>query len=136
MISATTEKGFFAAHWDWLVAAVGILALAGGAFFLVVEKSQDADLRARETSDEVSALSKRTETGVKKVDMVPYDIILKGNENPLKIVEPAETAGSFLASEKRVFCEQGDDTEHKSCGRPMPATSEADLKVWTEGLGL
>ena len=129
MISATTEKGFFAAHWDWLVAAVGILALAGGAFFLVVEKSQDADLRARETSDEVSALSKRTETGVKKVDMVPYDIILKGNENPLKIVEPAETAGSFLASEKRVFCEQGDDTEHKSCGRPMPATSEADLKV-------
>lgn len=129
MISATSEKGFFAAHWDWLVAAGGIIALVAGAAFLVFEKSHDADLLARETSDEAAAVSKRTDTGVEKVDMVPFDIVLKENESPSKIVEPAETAGSFLASEKRVFCEQGDDPEHKSCGRPMPATSEADLKV-------
>ena len=121
MISATTEKGFFAAHWDWLVAAVGLLALAAGAAFFVIEKSHDADLLAREASDEAAAVSKRTDTGVEKVDMIPYDIILKENENPPKIDEPAETLGSFLASEKRIFCEQGEDAEHKSCGRPMPA---------------
>lgn len=125
MISASSEKGFFAAHWDWLVAVLGIIALAGGAAFLVFEKSHDADLLAREASEEAAAVSKRTDTGVEKVDMIPYDVILKDNENPSKIDEPAENLGSFLASEKRVFCEQGDDTEHKSCGRPMPA----DLKV-------
>lgn len=125
MISASSEKGFFAAHWDWLVAAAGILALTAGAVVLVINKSHDADLLAREASDEVAAVSKRKDTGVEKVDMVPYDVILKENETPSKIDEPAETLGSFLASEKRIFCEQGDDTEHKSCGRPMPA----DLKV-------
>lgn len=125
MISASAEKGFFAAHWDWLVAAVGILALIGGVAFLVMEKSQDVELLARETGDEAAAISRRTDTGVEKVDMIPYDIALKENENPSKIDEPGETVGSFLASEKRVFCEQGDDPEHKSCGKPMPA----DLKV-------
>lgn len=124
MISATSEKGFFAAHWDWLVAGVGFLALAGGAAFLVMEKAQDVDMLASQTSEEV-AVSRRTDTGVEKVDMIPYDVILKENESPSKVDEPGETLGSFLGSEKRVFCEQGDDTEHKSCGRPMPA----DLKV-------
>lgn len=125
MISATSEKGFFAAHWDWLVAAGGILALAGGAAFLVMEKSQDVDMLAREAGDKAAAISRRTDTGVEKVDMIPYDVVLKENEAPSKIDEPGETVGSFLGSEKRVFCEQGDDAEHKSCGRPMPA----DLKV-------
>lgn len=124
MISASSEKGFFAAHWDWLVAAIGILALAGGAAFLVIEKAQDAEMLARQTSEEV-AVTKRTDTGVEKVNMIPYDLVLKENETPSKIDEPAETLGSFLASEKRVFCEQGEDAEHKSCGKPMPA----DLKV-------
>ncbi len=125
MISASSDKGFFAAHWDWLAAAAGVLALAGGATFLVIEKSQDAEMLASETGEQAAAISKRSDTGVEKLDMVPYDIILKENENPSRIDEPAETLGSFLASEKRVFCEQGDDTEHKSCGKPMPA----DLKV-------
>lgn len=125
MISASADKGFFAAHWDWIVALVGVLALAGGAAFLVMEKSKDAGALAHQTSDEVAAVARRTDTGVEKVDMIPYDVILKENESPSKIDEPGETLGSFLGSEKRVFCEQGDDAEHKSCGRPMPA----DLKV-------
>ena len=125
MISSASEKGFFAAHWDWLVAAGGILALAGGAAFLVMEQSNDPEMLAREAGDKAAAISRRTDTGVEKVDMIPYDVVLKENETPSKIDEPGETLGSFLGSEKRVFCEQGDDAEHKSCGRPMPA----DLKV-------
>ena len=125
MISASADKGFFAAHWDWIVLAVGILALVGGVAFLVMEKSQDAQLLASEAGDEAAKISRRTDTGVDKIDMLTYDVVLKENETPSKVDEPAETLGSFLASEKRVFCEQGDDPEHKSCGRPMPA----DLKV-------
>lgn len=124
MISAANDKGFFAAHWDWLVAAGGFAALAAGVACLVVEQSNDPVELAAEAGAEV-ALSKRTETGVEKIDMSLYDIALKENEAPGRVDEPPETLGSFLASEKRVFCDQGDDPEHKSCGRPIPA----DLKV-------
>lgn len=120
MISAGAEKGFMAAHWDWLVAAAGFLALAGAAAFLLIEESADPDELAQQTSSEVS-ISKRTETGVEKVNMTSYAFVLKLNETPVHVEEPAETQGSFLASEKRKFCEQGEDAEHKSCGKPIPA---------------
>jgi len=124
MISANADKGFLAAHWDWLVAGLGVLALLCGGAFLGLELAVDPDARASEVRAEVASGS-RAETGVEAVNMAPYDIAIKELSSPTKLVEPAETLGSFLASERRIFCEQGDDADHKSCGQPMPA----DLKV-------
>ena len=37
------DKGFFAAHWDWLVAGLGVLVLAGGAAVLCIEPTTDEE---------------------------------------------------------------------------------------------
>ncbi len=124
MISATAEKGFLAAHWDWLVAGAGILALAGAGVFMAMEFGVDPSERADEERAGLAG-GNRTDTGVEAVDMAPYGVALKELATPSRIVEPAEKDRSFLASERRIFCEQGEDAEHKSCGMPIPA----DLKV-------
>ena len=124
MISAQAEKGFLQAHWDYVVAAAGALALAGAAVFLFLEYSVNPDDAAANVKTELAS-GARAETGVETVDMTPYALAFREVKSPSKLIEPAETLGSFLASERRVFCEQGDDTEHKSCGQPMPA----DLKT-------
>ena len=36
MISRNSEGGFFAAHWDWLVAAAGVVALVAGVALFVM----------------------------------------------------------------------------------------------------
>ena len=124
MISATSEKGFFAAHWDWLIAILAIAGLAAAAVFLVIELGNDPDALADDMRAELAG-PKRAETGVEKVNLDLYYVAAKETRSPTRVSEPAETLASFLASERRIYCEQGDDPEHKSCGRPMPA----DLKV-------
>ena len=37
MISRNSEGGFFAAHWDWLVAAAGVVALVVGVVLFAVD---------------------------------------------------------------------------------------------------
>ena len=120
MISRNADKGFLAAHWDWLVAGLGVMALvaAGGWTALVCGESPD-----EAASDAVAGLGgrKRAETGVAEVTMDSYALALKGLKNPGKVAEPAETQESFLASGRRVFCEQGDAAaEKKNCGKPIP----------------
>lgn len=124
MISASSNKGFFAAHWDWLVAALAILAFAGSVVFAFLEFSNDPDALADDIRNELAG-AKRSDTGVEKVNLDAFYVAQKEVQSPTRISEPAESLASFLASERRVYCEQGDDPEHKSCGRPMPA----DLKV-------
>ena len=124
MISSAPQKGFLAAHWDWLVALLAFLALGASAAFAFFVMADDPEQRADDVRSEL-VRAKRSETGVAPVEMEPFGITIKELSDPSRIAEPAETLGSFLASERRVFCEQGDDTEHKSCGQPMPA----DLKV-------
>lgn len=114
------SKGFFAAHWDWLLAGVGVLALAGGAAWMVMESGADPDEAAR---DEAASLDSGRSGGNKiaDVEMLPYGVALKLLESPATVVEPAETQGSFLASARRVFCEQGDASSDKpACGLPIP----------------
>ncbi|MBO7483165.1 MAG: hypothetical protein J6U17_04695 [Kiritimatiellae bacterium] len=115
------SKGFFAAHWDWLIAGLGALALAGGAVWMVVESGADPDEAAR---DEAASLGSSGGSGAKKIDdveILPYAAALKLLESPTKVVEPAEKQGSFLASARRVFCEQGDASAEKpACGQPIP----------------
>ncbi len=121
MISRKDGKGFFAAHWDWLVAGGGSLALAASAVGLVVALGTDPDAAA---ADEVARLggdaSLRRQSGVSDVDMTTYALAKKFLESPASVVEPAETRGCFLASDRRVFCEQGDlAAGTKACGLPI-----------------
>lgn len=119
MIARNSGKGFFAAHWDWLVAGVGVVALVAAAVVLVTKLGVDSD----EAVDEVLAeFSPRAgaQTGVEAVDISPYSAASRALAHPPKVVEPAVAGASFLASERRVFCEQGEAGAAKSCGLPIP----------------
>ena len=68
MISRSNEGGFFAAHWDWIVAAVGIVALVAGGVMFAMSGGADPDENA---SDVVRRLmsDKKKDTGVAPVEM-------------------------------------------------------------------
>lgn len=119
MIGGNSEKGFLAAHWDWLLLGAGALALVGGIFVMTVVCGEDPEEAAAEASAEIRRGGKKD--GVKPVDMSEYQAALKVFDKPSKALTPAESEQSFLASGRRVFCEAGDPTSaHKGCGRPIP----------------
>ncbi len=114
---AREEKSFLVAHWDWLVAGAGVLLAAGAACFYLSSAGKDPEQAAHEASYGLGA--GKAETSVQPVDRTVYDAVMKNIETPATIVEPAETTGSYLASECRVFCEQGEMGQPKSCGLPI-----------------
>ncbi|MBP5791247.1 MAG: hypothetical protein J6W80_03195 [Kiritimatiellae bacterium] len=123
MMSGSSEKGFFAAHWDWLVAGAGALALAACVAVAVVEMGVDP---AAEADSAVRSLAKRTagDGGVALVDMSAYEAASVAFEKPQKLPEPAESQGSYLASDFRVFCEADPSSEKPACGAPIPFGSK------------
>ena len=46
MISRNSGGGFFAAHWDWIVAAAGVVALVGGVVLFTMSGNGDPDENA------------------------------------------------------------------------------------------
>lgn len=110
MISRNSEGGFFAAHWDWLVAAAGVVALVVGVALFVMAGGGDPEENARAAVDRLKS-AKRSETGVKPVDMAQYERALQFAVKPATISEIEETGGNFLVSARRVFC--------KFCKKPM-----------------
>ncbi len=118
MISRNEEKGFFAAHWDWLVAGVGAVALLAAVIGFFAACGTDPD---RMAGEEVASLGRgASQCGVDAVNMTGYALAMKALESPTTVVEPAETQGSFLASGSRVFCEQGEVASgKKACGLPI-----------------
>lgn len=119
MITGNESKGFFAAHWDWLVAGLGLLALGGAAAFLLSAYGVDPDSAA---ADEVASLGRGVARDkIEEVNMLGYGLARKGLESPVQVAEPAEEQASFLASGARIFCEQGDPSSaEKACGLPIP----------------
>lgn len=124
MIASGAKKNFFEAHWDWLAAGAGLAALAAAGAALFMSLSVDADSTVAEVQADIKR-AKRNGTGVEAVDMKPYSMALAVLDTPPKLADVSAEQGSFMGSEKRMFCEQGEDPEHKSCGAPMPA----DVKV-------
>lgn len=108
------DKGFFAAHWDWLVAGLGILALLGGVITLCLPAGDDE-------GDFGGSAARGKKDGLAEVDLKPYADLVTRFSTPAKVTEPSETGDSYLASGRRVFCEQGEmGSEKKACGRPIP----------------
>ena len=116
MISRNSGGGFFAAHWDWIVAAAGVAALAAGAVLFTMSGSGDPEENAANVVSRLKA-AKRTDTGVKPVDMSTYERALQFAVKPPQIAEVEEKGGNFLVSERRVFC--------KFCKKPIKDGSKA-----------
>ena len=85
MISRSGNKGFFAAHYEWLAAVVGVLALVGGGVVFALSLGEDPD-------------------GVKPLEMASYFLSLTGARAPKTLAEVGQKDASFLSSEKRVKC--------------------------------
>ena len=112
MISRTGDKGFLAAHYDWLALGVGLLALGAAGAFYALTLGEDADEAAAGSVAEVNGM-KPAKTGVKPLDMGPMDFALKLTRNPVRTREDdvTEAGESFLASERMVRC------MNKACGK-------------------
>ena len=108
------NKSFFQAHWDWLVAAAGAAALAGGAFmFLSGGKGAD------DIDTSMPSAAKTGVTAVETGDGTEYGKVTLLIDKPGKVTVPAEERESFLASGRRIFCESG-EAEKQACGLPIP----------------
>ena len=139
MISRNSEGGFFAAHWDWLVAAVGVAALVVGVVLFVMTGGGDPEENARAAVDRLKS-AKRSETGVKPVDMSQYERALQFAVKPATISEIEDAGGNFLVSARRVFCKFCKKPIHDGtkvcpfCGETQPEPEK--VAVDTDGDGL
>ena len=115
MISRNSEGGFFAAHWDWLVAGVGLVALAVGVVMFVTSGGTDPDENAGDMVRRLMA-DKKSETGVKPVEMAQFERTLQLASKPPVVAEVSADGGSFLVSPKRVFC--------ALCHKPIPGDAK------------
>ena len=113
---SSAKRNFVADHYEWLVAAAGILLAAGAAVAFAASLGTSPEgARARCERELRSNTAAHTE--VAPANMKPLVKALGAMSEPdlLKVPDEAEGAGSFLASEKRVFC------QNKDCRRPIPA---------------
>ena len=139
MISRNSEGGFFAAHWDWLVAAAGVAALVVGVVLFVMAGGGDPDENARAAVDRLKS-AKRAETGVKPVDMAQYERALQFAVKPSTISEIEETGGNFLISARRVFCKFCKKPIHDGakacpfCGETQPEPEKVAVDADGDGL--
>jgi len=117
MISRTGGQGFFAAHYDWIVAGVGVLALVAGGVFFAQVLGEDAEEAA---SAEVARVRKMKpqELGVTAVDMEEFLVATRLTKSPLTVAEVSAKDGSFLASDRRVVC------KGKACGKAVPGSAK------------
>lgn len=118
------SKGFFAAHYDWVAAAAGVVALLGGAAFFALSLGDDPDVAADEERAKIKRMEP-AETGVKPVDMAEYDVAIRLLRMPPTMVDVPADAASFLASERRVVCK---GAPGKPCGKAIPG----DVKTFPE----
>ena len=139
MISRNSGGGFFAAHWDWVVAAVGLAALAGGAALFVTSGGEDPEERAAASVSSLMS-GKRAETGVKPVEMAQYERTLQFAAKPTTLADVPEKEGSFLASAARVLCPfckkpilAGSKT-CSACGKEQPVQEKAVADADGDGL--
>lgn len=115
MISRNSDGGFFAAHWEWIVAAVGLVALAGGAVLFAMSGGDEPE----ECADRaVSSLmsGKRAETGVKPVEMAQYERALMIATAPPTLDEVSVKDANFLAPGVRMLC--------PFCAKPIPVDTK------------
>ena len=118
MISRNSDGGFFAAHWDWLVAAAGILALVAATAVFLTSGGVDPDDNAAESVRRLMS-AKKSGTGVKPVEMALFERSLQLAAKPPLVADVPADEGSFLVSPRRVKC--------KFCEKPIPGDAKTCL---------
>ena len=115
----TGKENFFKAHWDWLVAILGLAAVAA-VLLLPMLVSSDDDAASNVQAQLNSA--KPAHDGVASADPKLLRQAFQAVRNPPRLGEVDAKKSSFLASERRIFCRaaEGGDPK-KACGRPIPA---------------
>lgn len=117
MIAHADKPNFIVAHYDWLVAGVGVLALIGGAVFFALSLGEDPGEAAAAEVNRINRLKPR-ELGVKDVDMTEFVSATRVTKSPVTVAEIAEKSGSFLASDRRVIC------SGKECHKVIPGSAK------------
>jgi hypothetical protein len=139
MISRNSEGGFFAAHWDWIAAGVGVVALAVGGVMFMMSGGTDPDENA-DGSVKRLMTDKKSETGVKPVEMASFERALQLASKPPVVPEVSEDGGSFLVSPRRIFCAlchkpiPGDATKCPICKGDQPEPEKVALDTDSDGL--
>ena len=142
MISRSGNKGFLAAHWDWLCLAVGALVLVAGAAVYVPSMNADSDASAAAAESEVERL-RPSGTGVKVLDLSSYQTALRQTKSPLSVSPVSVQDECFLASERRVLCKKcgkaicGDVKrcpKCPACGTPQEVAKKVVLDADGDGL--
>ena len=115
----TGKESFFKAHWDWLVAVLGLAAVA--VVFLLPMLVTSGDDAATDVQAQLSS-AKPAHDGVEPADRQLLQRAFQKVRNPPSLSEVDAKKPNFLASERRIFCraEEGGDPK-KACGRPIPA---------------
>ena len=120
----TSRQNFFKAHWDWLVALAGLLMLGFAAFYLI----QAIEQTPEDAKASYDAFKKGLNPPRESVEPVNLDLPQKAFKElkaPSKLQALDPKKKSFLGSERRVFCQKGDESSKKeACGRPIPADAE------------
>ncbi len=121
---SASKQNFLAAHWDWLVALIGVAALAASGAMLVVAMGSSPEEGAASYEASLSGIRPAHE-GVAPVDLSVLVKAYRGAKTPPTLSDVESKKANFLASERRVICRQGDsDSKVKACGRPIPAGYE------------
>ena len=114
MIARGGNKGFFAAHYDWLALGVGVVALAFGTAYYVSVLGEDPEEAAADAVARIDRM-KPKETGVAPLDMSGLQAATSLIRDPVRLAEIDGRLESFLASERRVLCK---------CGKAIPGDAK------------
>lgn len=118
---AVSKSNFFKDHYDWLVALVGVAALAGAGFLFVdsLGNTPDAARAACEAELKQNHVPANKDVPTVEKELSLLVAVTNGFMHPvlLDTNNVSDVDGSFLASEYRVRC--------KKCRRPIPFGSKA-----------
>ena len=107
MITRTGNKGFFAAHYDWIAVGLGAVMLVVGIVFYISVLGDDPDEAAAAAVARIDRM-KPAKTGVVELDMSAFQSATSLIRKPVLLAELVdERTESFLASERRVLCKCG-----------------------------
>jgi len=94
---------FLTAHYDWIAAAVALVALVAGGMMFVKSLNANPDDLSTESLESIRGITPGGEP-VKPADMTDFNRAVKMAKSPVSLLEVADDKGSFLASEARMFC--------------------------------
>ncbi len=122
---AAANENFLKAHYEWLVAGAGIAALAVSVVFLLTALGETEESAVSSYQAMLGSETPRHE-GVKAADLTLLNVAARLARTPPKLAEVDPKKESFLASERRVLCKNGDTskTAKKACGKPIPSGFE------------